>query len=474
MRKTRIFLLLCAAICSAAAPALGFSLPPAAESALETAVREAHIPVMAVAVVDPDGVVYEQIFGEDADADTPFLLGSLSKSFTALGIMQLEDQGLLRLDDTVSEYLADVPDSLTIRQLLNQTGGYGTYQRPGETLPLEEAGRHIYSNLNYALLARIIEEVSGQVYAAYLQENILLPLGMEHTGAMAADAPHSSLVQGYENWFGLPLPAEPHLPHAADWIQPGAGYISASIRDMARYLQMYLRGGEGILPPESISRMFSESIYVDDDIPYEYGYGWTTIREPLPQTVYRHSGLVETGMTCMYLLPEEQLGLILMADMNDYLVGTDLLDRLGWNLVLSIMGASPGSIQAGEYWQRHTLFNLMYVLLLVPGILSLCLLRHFHRKLSSGAARHPWASAVLCLALGALLPLVPRLFLATPLWVVAAFVPDLHLVLWLAAGLLLAGGAVRLWLLMRCCRFPTRPAPDQQYGRTADSPDQLS
>lgn len=446
MKKLLGLVLVLAALSAAGARTVrAFSLPPEAQDALENAVREAHIPALAVAIVDPDGIVYSRTFGEDVSLDTPFLLGSLSKSFTALCILQLEEQGRLSLDDAVQDYLPEISGGISIRQLLNQTGGFSTYQVPGSTAPQSEAGSHIYANLNYALLGKIVESVSGQTYEDYLREHVLAPLGMNRTGASEESAHENGLVQGYENWFGFPVAAAARFPGEEDWIQPAAGYISASARDMAGYLEMYLHGGEGILAPGVIQRMFSESVHVEDDIPYEYGFGWTIVRESLPQVVYRHSGLVETGMTCMYLLPEEELGIILLADMNDYLVGTDLMDRVGWNLVLSILGEQPGVIGKGEYWLRHGLYDLLYAAVLTGAAAPLFLLPRFHRRLASGGRSRPGTAPVF-LMLAAFLLCIP-LLLGTPLWVVSAFVPDLHLVLWLASGMLFAAGCTRLWMI---------------------------
>ena len=163
-------------------------------------------------------------------------------------------------------------------------------------------------------------------------------------------------------------------------------------------------------------------------------------------------------MTCMYLLPEEGLGIILMADMNDYLVGTDLLDRLGWNLVLDLLGEQPGRIDAGEYWLRHGLFDLLYAALSAAGIISLVTLPRFRRKVRSvSMGRTVLCVLLLCFALPTLLLMTPSVFLSTPLWVVAAFVPDLHLVLWAAALMLYASGIIRLAMLIRK-RHPRRTA----------------
>lgn len=436
------FLLLCFS-----GTAKAFTLSAEEEAALDTAVREAHIPAMAVLIVDPEGVVFERTWG-DVTRDTPFLLGSLSKSFTAFCIMQLAEKGRIDPDAEAVTYLETAPPGVTVRQLLNQTGGIGPYQTPGSEKPVFPAGQHIYSNLNYALLGQIVEAVSGLSYEEYLQTNVLEPLGMKNTSSDAEKAHENSLVQGYANCFGLPVPAPAHFPDSLDWIQPAAGYISSSAADMGRYLQMYLRGGERLLAEENVQRMFEENVPVEEDIPYGYGMGWTVMRDPLPRTVYRHSGLVETGMTCMYLVPDMQLGIIFLANMNDYLVGTDLMDRLGWNLVLSVMGETPGQLSPGEYWPRHAAYNVLCACVAATAFLALIL--YLYRRQKPGHARRIWPAIVLLCASALLLGSMD-MFLETPLWVVAGFAPDIYLTLILSAAVLAAVGILHLtdWSRLR-------------------------
>jgi hypothetical protein len=95
--------------------------------------------------------------------------------------------------------LADV----TVRELLNHTSGFGTNQR----LKNFKVGQHRcsfeYANVNYSLLGEIIEQVSGDSYADYLQKHILDPLGMTHTYCDLAAAQADGLVPGHRNWFGF-------------------------------------------------------------------------------------------------------------------------------------------------------------------------------------------------------------------------------------------------------------------------------
>lgn len=103
-------------------------------------VEKYHIPGMAVIVVDKDNVLFQETYGNCDSIDTPFLIGSMSKSFTALAIIQLVEGGKLDLDNQISEYIdagkwfIDYTDSnnITIRNLLNQTSGITTYQTFGK------------------------------------------------------------------------------------------------------------------------------------------------------------------------------------------------------------------------------------------------------------------------------------------------------------------------------------------------------
>ncbi|MFZ0014471.1 MAG: serine hydrolase domain-containing protein, partial [Acidimicrobiia bacterium] len=146
--------------------------------------------------------------GRDTEVtpDTPFATGSISKSFTALAVMQLVEAGEVDLDTEVSQYLegfSGLPaGAITIRQLLSHTSGFSTLQgnesHTDVTGGKDELARRVagladvtpayrpderweYSNTNYQILGRLIEVVSGQEYQAYVTANILEPVGMEHS-----------------------------------------------------------------------------------------------------------------------------------------------------------------------------------------------------------------------------------------------------------------------------------------------------
>ena len=160
--------------------------------------RVSQVPGLAVGIVRRDRIVYLRGFGTTTGRgitpQTPFLIGSLSKSFTALAVMQLVEAGQLDLDAPIYQYLpwfrlGDVEASrtITVRQLLNQTSGLptsaGFFTPDADSLGKTELAHPVgqvyqYCNLNYQILGLLIEAVTGQTYAAYVQEHLLDPLQM--------------------------------------------------------------------------------------------------------------------------------------------------------------------------------------------------------------------------------------------------------------------------------------------------------
>ena len=166
-------------------------------------------------------------------------MGSVTKSITALAVMQLVDAGAIRLDDPVQRYLpwfrvADPAASaqLTVRHLLIQTSGFSVVsgwtpladfdarpdacERQVRALSSYKLGRPVgtafeYSNVNYNILGLIIEAASGQSYASYVERHIFLPLEMRHSYTERASACRNGLATGHRYWFGTPV-ATPPLP----------------------------------------------------------------------------------------------------------------------------------------------------------------------------------------------------------------------------------------------------------------------
>jgi CubicO group peptidase (beta-lactamase class C family) len=224
----------------------------------------------------------------------------VSKSFTALAILQLVERGLIALDSPVTDYIdwfttADPTASITVRQLLNQTSGLSTLDGSRSAFTpeasLEDRVRLIetydlvsrpgsefnYSNLNYAVLGLIVEEESGVGYGEYVEQEIFGPLGMDNSFVDFALAQANELATGTITVFGLPVT----LSQTAF---PGSvpdGYLISTAADMALYASFQLGdgslNGRRLLSAENLAMMHTPAIaaeggqYLD-----HYAMGWRT------------------------------------------------------------------------------------------------------------------------------------------------------------------------------------------------------
>ncbi len=421
------------------------------------AFKAARIPAASVVIVDGENVHFNKAYGDCQDTQTPFLLGSVSKSFTALCIMKLCEEGRVDLNAKISTYLKGTRygDEITVLQLLNHSAGIETYQTLKNYKPGKNRGKHVYSNVNYTLLGKIIESVSGKSYEEYVEQNIFKPLDMNKSSASLKKAEQNGLIKGYENYFGFNVAKKPQYPkNEYDWITVPAGYLSSSATDLGKYLQSYIKtlGGEKVIvSKQGVTQMFTNGVDVDADVPYRYGMGWTSIKEPLTETVYRHSGLVETGMSCIYVLPERNLGVAVLINSQDYLVAQGMMDSIDWSITLMLLGMQPNEIGGWQFPLYHFLYDLLYLIIIAIAVLPFALLKLHIKRLTCGKK---WLKILALVALHAVLPifilLFPVIFLSTPLWVVCAFVPDLFIVLIISSVLLFAGGAVKgaLWIYL--------------------------
>ncbi|MDE7288592.1 MAG: serine hydrolase, partial [Oscillospiraceae bacterium] len=233
-----------------------------------------------------------------------------------------------------------------------------------------------------------------------------------------------------------------------------AGYLSSSATDLGKYLQSYIKSHNGekvIVSQEGVNQMFTDGVDVGGEIPYRYCMGWNRIKEPLEETVLRHSGLVETGMSCIYVLPERGLGVAVLINTNDFLVAQSMMDSIDWSVTLMLLGMQPNKIASWEYPLYHFLYDLLFIIIIAIAVLPLALLKVHISRLPRGKRRVKICELISHHAvLTTLILLFPIIFAATPLWVVNAFVPDLFAVLSRSSLLLYSGGVIKsaLWIYL--------------------------
>jgi len=272
------------------------------DSFLITQMETYTIPGLAVAIARNGEVEYLNGYGvanPDGDPvtpDTPFLLASVSKSFTALGIMQLVEDGKINLDDPVQKYLPwfDVKGEggaeITVAHLVYQNSGFNEYQgnemnlRPNTPDGLETGVRDLsrielnfkpgedwgYSNINYSVLGLLIQEVSGQRYEAYIEENIFTPLGMTHSYTSLENARSGNASRGYYPIFGVPVALDQNMLYTTATL-PAFGLWS-SAEDMSRYLIAHLDEESAILlSPEGIKQLHTAGAEIGPGYSYAMG-----------------------------------------------------------------------------------------------------------------------------------------------------------------------------------------------------------
>jgi D-alanyl-D-alanine carboxypeptidase len=229
--------------------------------------------------------------GDLNNTDTRFALASTSKTFTAAATVQLADRGLLNLDDPVSMYLPDYPETMiqgvTVRHLLTHTSGLGSFyysdiqplttidemlQTPIEPPAFAPGADFRYSNGGFVLLGGIIERASGQTYWDYLDEHIFRPAGMANTGAFAPDDLPDNTAYGlvYQR-LGVRVSNAGILP-----ARPGpAGDFYTTAEDMLRFATALQ--DNTLIGSEFTEEMFTPAVSMDITLSgstAEYGLGF--------------------------------------------------------------------------------------------------------------------------------------------------------------------------------------------------------
>ena len=228
-------------------------------------------------------------------SETVFSTGSITKQFTAAGIMKLEMQGKLSTDDPIGKYLNVVPEDkakITLHNLLTHTSGlvqdvgrdYDVAERD-ETVkkileqPLEFAPgeRFEYTNVGYTLLAAIIEKVSGQTYEEYLNQNLFKPAGMSFTGYRMPEWDKKVVAHWYVGDTDNGTPLEKPYPY---WNLMGNGGILSTTEDM--YKWDLALGSDDVLSADAKKKLYTP--FLND-----YAYGWDVLQTERG-TLIQHDG----------------------------------------------------------------------------------------------------------------------------------------------------------------------------------------
>jgi len=448
---------------------------------IEGQMRRLNIPGVSLAIVEGEQIVHLRGFGrarpggEAPSPQTPFFIGSLTKSFTALAVMQLAEAAKVELDAPVQRYLpwfrvADPQASaqMTVRHLLNQTSGFSqtagiiplanfdqnpdAIERQARALATCKLARPVgsafeYCNLNYNLLGLVIEAASGESYTDYIQHHIFDPLAMSHSYTSKAAAQREGLAVGHQHWFGVPV-AVPDMPVASGSLP--SGQLISCTEDMAHYLIAHLNQGcygeTQILSPEGIAELHRPAVDVSGmGIEFgKYGMGWM-IEETGQGRHLSHKGTLSDFFAYVALLPEQKRGFVLLANAN-HLMTDFALAQVGSDIASLLSGIQPKPTPLGVLpWIQRG--SLLIPALQIAGIAAtLRLLGRWRRDQAlRPSVGRMWGQHIL-------LPLIPNLSLAAiPLFLQVSgllrsmllYLPDYS---WIA---LICGSISGIWAFLR-------------------------
>lgn len=474
-----------------------------------------RIPGAALAVVDGGRTVHATGFGSDGhgnpvSAETPFWIGSNTKSITALAVMQLVEDGVVDLDSPVQRYLSDfrVADpaasaEMTVRDLLNQTsgiaridgiravaGGGGESMRDTVAQMADlQLNRPVgssfeYANLNSVVLGVLVEQVTGQTWQDYVEERVFAPLGMERSFTDRNAAREAGLTSTYRSFFGFPLETDAaHLDGLA-----ASGYVYSTASDMARYLAMYLNNGalagNRVLDASGVEEMLSPATeprtfpLQSQEFTASYGAGWFVGPFGAAEGVPWHQGSLPHFTAWLVLLPDSDQGVVvLLNEGNQFELGgaNATWSRIPQGVVDLLVGTEPVE------GPGSTPFFII-VTTLVLALIS-TQVWHVARLARAGIPSRigtPRAAAPLVWELGlagTVLFLYPALLGGLGWSATFAFLPDLTLTVVVVAGLAVLAGVVRTALLVRRHRrsptarntTPAGPGNTDQHDALAES-----
>ena len=279
--------------------------------------------------------------------DTRFLVGSVTKQFTAMAIMQLYAGGLLDIKDPLSKYVSGFArgDEITLTNLLSQTSGIADFLNDDpellskiptaeltqekiiglmkeKPLKFEPGSKYSYCNTNFLLLGYIVEKVSDLGYGDYLAKNVFEPLGMKNTGVFNVAHPPADMATGRKN-------AETPIPFTDDSGAViaknanatagsfGAGCLYSTVRDLCLWDRALTT--EQLLPKAYMDMIFTPTVHIENPAnDWSYGYGWVIENDKETGIVYRHTGALGGFRAYNGLFTEHGITVIILSNIVNY------------------------------------------------------------------------------------------------------------------------------------------------------------
>ncbi len=469
-----------------------------AERVLRDQLAASGIPGGAVAVASAGQVEVRGVGdagdGQAVSASTPFVIGSTSKSFTALAVLQLVDSGDVDLDAPVRRYVPELVlapgqpvEKITVRHLLQQTSGLddlaggpllasaadGTplqaiAELSGAALVSAPGERWLYANVNYVLAGLVVERASGLTFGDYVERRIFDPLKMTHSQATTPAAP-DGLSSGHRFWFGLPVATGPTRRDAT----LAAGYLISTAEDLGRYLSMYLAGGlaaDGtrVVSTDGVDTMLAPGPDAHlgpwaEGQASHYAMGWFG-GGPWGDVTF-HPGNTPDTTTMLVLAPGQDMAVATVVNASNEIPvpgNPFIADRVTRNVVHAALDQPTTALPSLRRF--YLLFDLVALALL--GAAAWGLTRAARAGGPPRRRGRAWAGVVVRALAALALAALPMSSYGWPgVW---TWAPDLALVIAALALLLALTAALRLSALLRS-RLTGRP-PDGPAARDPDGP----
>lgn len=465
----------------------------AVDAYVEAQMQALRTPGLALAIVQGDQVVYVKGYGQARPDDgssvtsqTPFMIGSTTKSITALAVMQLVEAGKIELDAPVLTYIpwfrvADESASaqITVKHLLTQTSGFSRAAGLLELAASDTSEQAIensvralkdvalvrapgkafeYSNVNYTVLGLVVQMVSGRSYESYVQQHVFEPLEMRHSFTSLDEARRNEMSTGHVTFFGLPIAKE--VPFNRGNI--AAGYLICSAEDLAHYLIAQLNEGHyanvSMASPPGMDAMHQP--LVTTETPGEsYGMGWHVSPVNGVPAIW-HDGDNANYSANLMMDPQAELGIVVLNSAN----GTFVLQaatQIATGVHAILLGKQP------KPYERPTPFLVFILSTGIPALLSLLwvgwmaivFVRRQKRPTPATRGFGWWVCAIGVPAFVDLILVVTTLVFIPKQWgmslnTMAVWYPDCFLLLFGSAILVAVWGVVRPTLTLRWARGP--------------------
>jgi CubicO group peptidase (beta-lactamase class C family) len=273
---------------------------------IEERLKSVKLDKFGIIIVNSSSIIHQKVFGEGITTKSHFPIASVTKSFTALGLLKLN----IPLNQTIDkfnlgEYIKDdLAKQITVEELLSHSSGLDASSKK----KVVEKGIFLYSNYGYGLLGKIIADQSKEKsYADFIKKNIMDELNMTESGLDYVN----DFIDSYTNFFGS-LSKYTNLESAYkkdDGFEIPAGFIRSSIEDMGKYLQGYF----------NINKDFLEKMgEPKTNINYNLYYGMGLfVRKKNGKYIYDHSGVIKSFLTHMYIYPDDDLAYFIFTNTND-------------------------------------------------------------------------------------------------------------------------------------------------------------